>query len=391
MTFSLCFLVPVVSVMLTAGLATPFLPSAAAQGTGSRAATILQSEAWATDTDQRSIDLDELQAGGPPKDGIPSIDDPRFVSPAAAEAWLAPQEPVVALTLGEEAKAYPLQILTWHEIVNDEVGGVPVAVTFCPLCYSAIAYRRVLDRSQGEESGRPLSFGVSGFLRNSDLVMYDRQTESLWQQLTGEAIVGAMTGAKLEVLPAQIISFAQFREAYPEGVVLSRETGISRPYGRNPYAGYDDVDEKPFLYRGPYDQRLPPMEKVVTVSLGGEDKAYPHRVTKAQRVVHDEIGGRPLVLFHGEGAVSALDADTISASREIGSTGVFDARLDGEVLRFRYHDGRFIDEETESVWDVTGQATSGPLQGKQLQPIPHGNYFSFAWFAFKPETNLYQP
>ena len=369
---------------LAVGL-TGLLPAcAAAQETGARAAAVLQSEAWATDTDQRAIDLDELQAGGPPKDGIPAIDRPRFVSPEEAEGWLAPQEPIVALALGEEARAYPLQILTWHEIVNDEVGGVPVAVTFCPLCYSAVAYRRVLD-------GRPLTFGVSGFLRNSDLVMYDRQTESLWQQLTGEAIVGAMTGATLEALPAQIISFAQFREAYPEGAVLSRETGISRPYGRNPYVGYDDVDEKPFLYRGPYDQRLPPMEKVVTVSLGGEDKAYPHHVTKAQRVIHDRLGGRPLVIFHDEGAVSALDADTIRTSREIGSTGVFDPRLDGEPLRFRYQDGRFVDERTESVWDVTGQAISGPLRGKQLQPIPHGNYFSFAWFAFKPKTNLYQP
>ncbi|MGI9175161.1 MAG: DUF3179 domain-containing protein [Rhodothermales bacterium] len=373
-----------VSVLLTVAL-TGLLPTCVmAQATNSRAAVVLQSEAWATDTDKRSIDLDELQAGGPPKDGIPAIDEPRFVSSAAAEAWLAPQEPVVALALGGEAKAYPLQILTWHEIVNDEVGGVPVAVTFCPLCYSAVAYRRTLD-------GRPLTFGVSGFLRHSDLVMYDRQTESLWQQLTGEAIVGAMTGAQLEALPAQIISFAQFREAYPEGTVLSRETGLSRPYGRNPYAGYDDVDEKPFLYRGPYDKRLPPMEKVVAVSLGGEDKAYPHRVTKAQHVIHDRLGGRPVVVFHSEGAVSALDADTISASREIGSTGVFDPRLDGEALRFRYQDGRFIDEKTESVWDVTGRATSGPLEGKQLQPIPHGNYFSFAWFAFKPETNLYQP
>ena len=384
MGFPLFSLVPVASVLFTVALTGSLPTRAAAQGAGGRAATVLQGEVWATDTNQRSIDLSELQAGGPPKDGIPAIDDPRFVSPSAAEAWLAPQEPVVALTLGEEAKAYPLQILTWHEIVNDEVGGVPVAVTFCPLCYSAIAYRRTLD-------GRPLTFGVSGFLRNSDLVMYDRQTESLWQQLTGEAIVGVMTGSELEALPAQIISFRQFKEAYPEGTVLSRETGIERPYGRNPYAGYDDVDEKPFLYRGPYDQRLPPMEKVVTVSLGGEDKAYPHRVTKAQRIVHDEVGGRPLVVFHDEGAVSALDADTIRASREIGSTGVFDPRLDGERLRFRYRDGRFIDEKTESVWDVTGQATSGPLEGKQLQPIPHGNYFSFAWFAFKPETNVYQP
>ena len=364
-------------------LCTFFAACAVAQSPGDAAAA-LGSEAWATDTSRRAIDLAELQAGGPPKDGIPAIDEPRFVSTEEAADWLAPQEPVVLLVLNGEAKAYPLQILTWHEIVNDELGGVPVAVTFCPLCYSAVAFRRTLD-------GRPLTFGVSGFLRNSDLVMYDRQTESLWQQLTGEAIVGAMTGAALEVLPAQLVSFAQFREAHPQAPVLSRETGHARDYGRNPYAGYDEVGKPPFLYAGPYDERLPPMEKVVAVSLGGESRAYPHRVTRERRVIHDAVGGRPVVVLHGEGAVSALDAETISASREIGSTGVFDPRLDGETLRFKYEDRRFIDEETGSTWDVTGRATGGPLEGEQLQPIPHGNYFSFAWFAFKPATDLYQP
>ena len=249
------------------------LAACAAAQTSGEAAVVLGGEAWATDTSKRAIDLAELQAGGPPKDGIPAIDDPRFVSAEEAADWLAPQEPVVLLAVSGEAKAYPLQILTWHEIVNDEVGGVAVAVTFCPLCYSAVAFRRTLD-------GRPLTFGVSGFLRHSDLVMYDRETESLWQQLTGEAIVGALTGEALEVLPAQLVSFAQFREAHPEAPVLSRETGHARPYGRNPYAGYDEVGKPPFLFAGPYDKRLPPMEKVVAVSLGGERMAYPHRLTR---------------------------------------------------------------------------------------------------------------
>ena len=343
----------------------------------------LQTEAWKTDWSKRSIDLDELMSGGPPKDGIPSISHPHFVSIAKAGQWLASKEPVIALVIEGVARAYPLQIMTWHEIAIDEVGGVPVAVTFCPLCYAAIAFDRRVE-------GEVLTFGVSGMLRHSDMVMFDRQTESLWQQLSGEAIVGAYTGTKLRPIPAQLISFEQFAQSYPDGTVLSRQTGHRRNYGRNPYVGYDDIDERPFLYRGPRDKRLPPMEKIVAVSLGDADKAYPHSVTRDLRVIHDEMGDQPLVIFHDDGAVSALDEAQISESREIGSTGVFDPRLDGQRLTFRYEDGRFVDQQTQSVWDITGRALAGALAGKRLRRIPHGDFFAFAWFAFKPETALYQ-
>ena len=339
--------------------------------------------AWKTDWAKRSIDLDELMSGGPPKDGIPSINHPSFVSVKEAGRWLASQEPVIALAIEGVARAYPLQVMTWHEIAIDEVGGVPVVVTFCPLCYSAVAYDRRVD-------GQVLTFGVSGMLRHSDLVMFDRQTESLWQQLNGEAIVGTYTGTKLRAVPAQIISFEQFARAYPDGAVLSRETGHYRDYGRNPYVGYDDINERPFLYRGPRDKRLPPMEKVIAFSLGEVDKAYPHSLTRAQRVVHDVVDDTPTVVFHDDGAVSALDQAQISASKEIGSTGVFEARLDGQPLTFSYQDGRFVDQETGSTWDITGQAVSGDFEGQRLRLIPHGDFFSFAWFVFKPDTQLYR-
>lgn len=357
-----------------------FALSACAQETGEISERLRH---WETNWEERTIDLSELKEGGPPKDGIPAIDDPQFVSVEEARSWIEPQEPVIALELNGEARAYPLQILTFHEIVNDHLAGEPVAVTFCPLCYSAVAFRRTIG-------GEVLSFGVSGLLRHSDLVMYDRRTESLWQQITGEAIVGDYAGTTLERLPAQIISFEQFAESHPEGQVLSRETGHDRPYGQNPYAGYDDVSQTPILYDGPTDERLPPMERVVAVQVDGEAKAYPHRVTREERVIHDELGGEPLVVFHAEGAVSALDESEIQASREIGSTGVFDPRLGGRELRFRYEDGQFVDEETESRWTITGQAVAGPLEGEELTPIEHGDYFSFAWFAFRPETEIYE-
>jgi len=211
---------------------------------------------------KHNIDLSTLVSGGPPKDGIPSVDAPVFVSVREASRWVAPEEPVILLEHKGTARAYPLQILTHHEIVNDRIAGTPVAVTFCPLCYSALVFERTLD-------GAPVELGVSGLLRNSDLVMYDRKTETLWQQLTGKAIVGDLAGRTLTQIPSQIVSFRQFSTTHPDGAVLSRDTGHDRPYGRNPYAGYDDIDNKPFAYRGPTDDRLPPMAKVVAVTIGG--------------------------------------------------------------------------------------------------------------------------
>ena len=359
-----------------------------AQGGGEHAETL---PGFRTNTSLRSIVLGELRQGGPPKDGIPSIDDPQFVTAAAAAEWIADQEPVILLRVADEARIYPLQILTFHEIVNDVVAGVPVAVTFCPLCYSALAFDRNVPTEDGPTA---LTFGVSGMLRHSDLVMYDRQTETLWQQFTGEALVGDLLGATLRVLPAQILSFAQAREAEPQAPVLSRETGHDRPYGTNPYTGYDDVSRQPFLYDGPDDGRLPPLARVIAVKLPEAARAYPTDLTRARRVVHDTLGGQPVVVFHAEGAVTALGDRVIADAREVGSTGAFDPRVtSGEVtqaLTFRYDDGHFVDTQTGSIWDVTGTALVGPLAGQRLRPLPSGDYFAFAWFAFRPETSLYQ-
>ena len=348
-----------------------------------------------TNTARRTIDLDELRAGGPPKGGIPAIDAPRFVSAEDAAAWLAPQEPVVLLRQGGAVKVYPLQILTWHEIVNDSLGGAPVAVTFCPLCYSAVALSRRVETDAGP---RTLTFGVSGLLRHSDLVMYDRQTETLWQQFTGEALVGDLVGTSLRVLPAQIVSFEQARAAEPGAPVLSRETGHSRPYGENPYVGYDDVAKRPLLFRGPEDGRLPPMARVVAVEVGdpaagGAARAYPARATREVGVTADTLGGVALVVLHADGATTALGAREIAQAREVGSTGVFRSVLDrdGEALAltFRPAPGGFVDEQTGSTWAVTGEATSGLLEGARLVPLRHHDTFAFAWFAFRPETTVY--
>lgn len=343
---------------------------------------------WQTNFALHSVPFEELRSGGPPRDGIPSIDNPQFISPQEAQAWLADNEPVIALEINGDARAYPLQILTWHEIANDTVGDVPVAVTFCPLCNAAIVFDRRLD-------GEVYEFGVSGLLRNSDLVMYDRTTETLWQQFTGEGIIGDLTGAQFDFVTSSLVSFADFRAAYPEGRVLSRDTGFSRNYGRNPYAGYDTIGQNPFLFDGDLDGRLPAMERVVTVSLdktSGTDQpgdiAYPLSLLSEVGVINDTE--RNLVVFHIPGTSSALGAPVIAEAEDVGATGVFAPQHNGTTLTFKRDGDAIVDEQTSSTWNILGQAIAGPLVGERLAPVTHANHFWFAWAAFKPETIIYQ-
>lgn len=339
-------------------------------------------QGWTTDTSKRTIELSELRSGGPGKDGIPAIDNPNFENITQAQKWLKPNEPVISVAIDADARAYPLQILMWHEIVNDRIANKPITVTFCPLCYSAIVF-------DGMINGQQYTFGVSGMLRNSDMVMYDRQTQSWWQQFTGQAIVGKMTGTILKQIPGQIIAFDQFISAYPSGKILSRKTGYARDYGRNPYVGYDNINSKPFLYNGKSDPRLRPMDKVVAIEVNDVFKAYPYSVTQEAGAINDEINGKAIVIFHSDGAVSALDKSRISDSRQAGSTGVFNRKVDGRKLTFTKADTGFVDNETRTTWDITGLAIAGQLRGKRLQSIASGDYFAFAWLVFRPETQIY--
>jgi hypothetical protein len=277
-------------------------------------------------------------------------------------------------------------VLTWHEIVNDTVGDVPVIVTFCPLCHTALAFERTLD-------GTVHDFGVSGNLRFSDMVMYDRQTESWWQQATGQGIVGDLTGAKLEFLPSQLIGLDQFAAAYPDGLVLSRDTGFTRQYGRNPYVGYDNADQQPFLFDGVTDGRLAPKERVVT--LGGQDSdapvSIPYSELRGLGAVNLEFEAEPTVVLWAPGAASALDGPNIEEGEDVGATGVFSAVVEGRKLTFvrDEQDGPIIDTDTGSTWDITGRAIDGPLAGTSLEPVGHGDHFWFAWAAFVPHTTIW--
>jgi len=270
-----------------------------------------------TDFSKHSIEWKEIMSGGPPKDGIPSIDNPKF-QPVSDETDVKPKEPVIGLEINGDARAYPLRILIWHEIVNDTVGGEPVAVTYCPLCNSAVVFERVVN-------GEVTTFGTTGKLRNSDLVMYDRLTESWWQQFTGEAIVGEMTGTKLDIVPARLESLAQFRERHPNGKILVPNDPDFRAYGRNPYAGYDS-SSRPFLFRGDLPEDINPMARVVVV------RQEP-RIIVALELLRDKgpIKAGDVILEWQAGQASALDDRTVSGGRDVGTVSARRAALEGPV------------------------------------------------------------
>src|SRR6266851_6427232 len=226
----------------------------------------------------------DIISGGPPPDGIPAIDHPRFLRPAQVN-FLSADEPVLALQIGADARAYPVQILIWHEIVNDTVGGVPVAVTYCPLCNSAVAYGR-------RAAGRVLSFGTSGKLYDSNLVMYDRQTQSLWVQFTGQAVAGVLTGHELRPYPLQTVSWGAWRAGDPHGWVLSRDTGYTRDYGVNPYPGYDNINSGPFLFSGQVNGRYTAMTRLVGVHYGNQAVAVLLSGLKHRRVIDLTVAGQ---------------------------------------------------------------------------------------------------
>lgn len=325
------------------------------------------------------IDLDRILSGGPPPDGIPPIDDPKFQA-AASISWLAAEEAVIALEIDGEARAYPVQIMTWHEIVNDTIADVPVTIAYCPLCNSALVYDRRLD-------DRILDFGTSGELFNSSLVMYDRQTESLWTHFDGQAVVGHLTGEQLDTFSIQMVSWARWLDANPDGLVLSRDTGFSRDYGRNPYQGYDNPDDRPFLFDGNYDPRLEPKDRVIVV----RDPDQPAVVLRLDDVFTAgtfafEAHGRSLVAAVEPGTASPLDSDGVDLGRDQGSSAVFVSELDGNPVDLVRTDDGFHDNNSGIVFDIFGQATDG--SDAQLESVEHLDTFWFAIAAFDPNAEI---
>ncbi len=325
------------------------------------------------------IDPDQVHSGGPPPDGIPPIDEPSFEIASEID-WLDPLEPVLSLTVGDDTRAYPLQVMTWHEIVNDTVGGKPLAVTYCPLCNSGVAFEREVD-------GEVLTFGTSGRLFQDNLVMYDRQSESLWPQLTGEASIGVRTGEQLIAIPLGTVPWSDFAAANPEAMVLSKDTGFDRPYGQNPYVGYDQPDgDLLFDLEADLDARLLIKERVIGLSGTSSNVAYVRAALVDADPVEVDLDGDTVLLWHTPGQNSALDTAEISEGNDVGTVGVFTPEVDGRSLTFVRQGQGFVDTETQSTWDVLGNAVDGPLQGESLPAVTHLDTFWFSWVLFHPDT-----
>lgn len=285
---------------------------ALALGSGALADPALWRRAgWKTDFSKATVPLGEIISGGPPRDGIPPIDQPLFKR--ANEVDLPGREPVIVYPLNAEARAYPLRILVWHEIVNDSVAGIPITVTYCPLCNAAIVFERRV-------AGRILSFGTSGLLRHSDLVMWDRQTESWWQQFTGEAIVGAYVGTSLKLLPSRIVAYDEFSRRWPDNQVLVPRNPHLRDYGRNPYTGYDEA-AAPMLFRGELPRGMPAMARVVVARTPkGQVAVSLSYLSQLERIEHEGV-----IFTWRSGQATALGGSEIAEGKDVGNVEVFDA------------------------------------------------------------------
>jgi hypothetical protein len=338
---------------------------AAVDNTNSAAAVTVEEK------EKSIVPLDQIVSGGPPPDGIPSIDNPKFISVQEASKFLEDSELVLGLNINGDIRAYPLQILVWHEIVNDEVGGVPVAVTYCPLCFTNQVFNRTIDGKQ-----EVVEFGTSGKLYNSNLVMYDRTSKSLWSQALAEGIVGKYAGTKLERVPFDIAYWKEWKQLYPDSKVLSRDTGSNRPYGADPYGDYYSNSDLlfPVLNR---DDRLGLKEIVVGFENKEQHKAYKLQEIENKKVINDQVNGKPIALF-------SLYPFMVRAYDRIVE--------DGELtLQFEYDadNNRIIDKQTGSEWNFEGMAITGQMKGKQLTRLPYDEGFWFEWIAFHPKTGLY--
>lgn len=330
-------------------------------------------------TSGHSVPLDQLVQGGPPPDGIPSIDNPKFVSASNASSWLNDDyDSVIGIKLNGDVRAYPLKILVWHEIVNDVVGGIPIAITYCPLCYSTAAFIRQIN-------GTTVQFGTSGKLYNSNLVMYDRLTKSLWSEIWGQAIAGNLTGYKLQRVPIDVTTWGQWKQLNPNTRVLSRQTGFNRDYSDDPYGNY-------YFTSGLYfpvshlDQRLPQKTVVLGLTLGEVSKAY----------VLNSPFGLASTAFTLENLTSSLSIDSVSGEPvliwQIGHVvRFFNPVVNGKLLTFINANGTIVDSETSSSWNSDGVAISGFLKGASMTRYVSEIAFWFAWAAFHPDTLVYPP
>jgi hypothetical protein len=310
------------------------------------------------------IPLDKIRSGGPPKDGIPSIDDPKFAE-VQGSAFVSDSDVVIGLEINGDARAYPLFILVWHEIVNDKVGDVPVAVTYCPLCYTNQVFERIIN-------GQEVEFGTSGKLYNSNLVMYDRWTESYWSQGLGIAVTGELSGMQLKTIPFDVITWGDWKKLHPDTLVLTTDTGHIRSYATDPYGDYY-TDPRIIFPVDNSDDRMHPKEIILGFHKDGIYKAYKQNDVEIHKVINDDIGETSVMLV----------------SQFLQNSRAFDRTVNGKVLEFEFTDEKIIDTKTKSVWNYDGVAISGSMEGNKLTRMSIAPGFWFEWIAFHPDTEVW--
>ncbi len=307
-------------------------------------------------------------SGGPPRDGIPAINKPVFISGVEAESkgWVSSDSLVDAIATSSEFRAYPRSITVWHEIVNDTIDGIPTSLTFCPLTGSAVAYR---GRAQG---GTPLTFGTTGLLYNSNLVMYDRETNSRYPQILGLGITGPNKGVELEQVHATTTTWARWKAAHPDTLVLSQDTGYARDYSFYPYGDYDTNGSVyfPVAYKSP---RFGPKTQVTGARLGLDSATFVKDQLRVTVVANLTLGGQPVVAFY-DGSVDFVR--------------VFSRKVKDSTYTFGFENSLIVDQETGSVWSGQGVATNGPLVNTSLTPVNHLQVMWFGWYAFHPGTTV---
>ena len=339
---------------------------------------------WLTNFQISSVALSDVQTSDLERFRAVPVDRQRFDDFDKADKFLDPRDPVIAFTNGSVARAYPLRFLVWHEVVNSVVGDLPVLITYDPRTNASYVYERRL-------LGAAMRFSAADALHRGGRILLDSLTRTWWRQFTGEAIVGDYTGLRLRSLPSLLVSYAEFRQMFPQGRVLDPE---SRPeddedsdYGATSYAGYDDQESPPSLDGVP-DPRLEPTARVVALEVNGETAAFDFRHLASQRVLNDEVGGEPVVAFWSPGVLSVHDTPRIADARDVGMAAAHGREVNGRLLTFHIADGAFRDRETGSVWSLSGRALSGPLTGAQLPPLVHSTPFWWAWAAHNPATRL---
>ncbi len=299
----------------------------------------------------------ELVLGCPGKDCIPSIDDPSFETVEESD-WMRPDDPVIGIEEENVSKAYPLRILDRHEIVNDEIAGERIVVTYCPLCRSGVTYSRNIN-------GENLEFGVSGKLLNANLVMYDRSTESYWSQIRGNAIIGPRTGQSLELVHSSVSNWSSWKSGHPNTSILSRDTGIypASTYQGSAYSSYKKSQRVGFGV-GNVDDRLESKTVVYGINLNGSSKAYPEQDIREDRLIQDEVGGTPVAVLENP---------------KDGTIVAFIRKNEGEKLDLSLENGRLVDS-SGTAWDV---------EDDRLERISTKGFYWFAWSKFNQDTSVY--